>query len=164
MNAAAVMASAASLEQYLHDAIPLSRSMQVSVIEVTDERAILSAPLGPNINHLGTVFGGSACALATLAAWSLLHCRLQTQLPAVSLVLQSSAMHYLHPISAGFSAQAQLAPDASWELFMRTLQRRGRARIAVSSRLLAGEFEAGRFSGEFVALTQMPLRSIKPAG
>lgn len=163
MNAAAVMVSATGLEQYLHQAIPLSRAMQVSVVEVTDEQAILSAPLGPNINHLSTVFGGSACALATLSAWSLLHCRLQSHLPAVSLVLQSSSMHYLHPISGAFSAHAQLAPEASWELFLRTLQRRGRARIAVQSRLLTGELEAGLFSGEFVALAQSAPRSITRA-
>jgi thioesterase domain-containing protein len=156
MNAAAIMASAAGLEDYLHQAIPLSRSMHVTVVEVTEERAVLSAPLAPNVNHLGIVFGGSACTLATLSAWSLLHCRLQSLLPAVSLVLQGSSMQYLRPISSSFSAQAQLAPDANWELFLRTLRRRGRARISATAQLLAGEQLAGHFAGEFVALAAAP--------
>ena len=65
------------LEQYLHDHIPLSRAMQVTVISLAQDRVILSAPLAPNINHRDTVFGGSASAVAILAAWSLLHTRLQ---------------------------------------------------------------------------------------
>jgi len=152
VNAAALLASAEALEHYLHRAIPLSRAMQVTVIEVSDQRAVLSAPLGPNINHLGTAFGGSACTLATLAAWSLLHCRLQPLMPAASLVLQSSSMDYQRPISAGFSARARLAPDADWALFLRTLHRRGRARIAAVAEVRAGGEPAAAFIGEFVAL------------
>ena len=154
MNAAAVLASAEALEHYLHRAIPLSRAMQVTVLELTEERAVLSAPLGPNINHLGTAFGGSACTLATLAAWSLLHCRLQPLAPAASLVLQSSSMQHLRPIRSGFSAQAQLAPDADWQSFLHTLERRGRARIAAMAQLRANNELAGQFLGEFVALSE----------
>jgi thioesterase domain-containing protein len=61
------------LEEYLHGHIPLSRAMQVSVRELTDELVVLGAPLAPNMNHRSTVFGGSASALAILAAWSLLY-------------------------------------------------------------------------------------------
>lgn len=57
-----------ALEQYLHDHIPLSKAMQVSVLEASQERVILMAPLAPNINHTESVFGGSASAVATLAA------------------------------------------------------------------------------------------------
>ena len=64
------------LERYLHEHIPLSKAMGVSVLSVGEEAVTLRAPLAPNINHRETVFGGSASALAILAAWSLLHTRL----------------------------------------------------------------------------------------
>ncbi len=159
MNAAAVLDSAQGLEHYLHQAIPLSRAMRVRVLDISDECAVLSAPLEPNINHRGTVFGGSANTLATLAAWSLLHSRLQRRLPASSLVLQNSAIDYLRPMGTDFRAQAGLAPGADWELFQRTLERRGRARIAAIAQLLAGEEVAAQFSGEFVALLELPAGS-----
>jgi thioesterase domain-containing protein len=57
----------AELERYLHQHIPLSEAMQVSVVEVHPEHVVLSAPLAPNINHRETVFGGSASAVAILA-------------------------------------------------------------------------------------------------
>jgi thioesterase domain-containing protein len=159
MNAAAVLVSAEGLEHYLHQVIPLSRAMRVRVVGISDERAVLSAPLEPNVNHLGTVFGGSACTLATLAAWSLLRSRLQCRLPAASLLLQASSIDYLRPMSAEFQAQAELAPGADWALFQRTLERRGRARIGAVAQLLAGDEVAARFNGEFVALVEAPARS-----
>lgn len=65
------------LEQYLHEHIPLSKAMQVTVVSVAEAAVVLSAPLAPNINHRDTLFGGSALAIAILAAWSLLYTRLQ---------------------------------------------------------------------------------------
>jgi len=126
--------------------------MQVAVLELADDSVLLAAPLAPNVNHRGTVFGGSACTLAILAAWSLLYCRLEQRIPATSLVLQRNSMSYDRPIAGPFSAHAALPPQAPWPLFLRTLERRGTARISVSARLMCAEQEAGRFVGEFVAL------------
>ena len=80
------------LERYLHQHIPLSKAMQVSVVEVLPAGVVLSAPLAPNINHRDTVFGGSASALAILAAWSLLHTRLSGEGIASRLVIQRNTM------------------------------------------------------------------------
>lgn len=126
--------------------------MQVAVLELSENWVCLGAPLPPNVNHRGTVFGGSACALSTLAAWSLLYCRLTDQVPSTSVVLQRSSMSYQRPIAQAFSARASLAPGALWPEFLRTLQRRGKARISVGARLICAGEEAGVFEGEFVAL------------
>lgn len=62
------------LEQYLHEHIPLSRAMGVEVQEADWNGVTLRAPLAPNNNHRETVFGGSASAVAILAAWALFVC------------------------------------------------------------------------------------------
>ncbi|MFI4867062.1 MAG: YiiD C-terminal domain-containing protein [Steroidobacteraceae bacterium] len=140
-----------SLEQYLHQQIPLSRAMQVSAVDVTEESVQLSAPLAPNLNHRATVFGGSASALAILAAWSLLHVRLRASFPSVSIVIQRQSMSYSRPIHGTFVARAALVQPGEWPQFVRLLTRRGRARITVASTLdYAGE-EVGHFTGDFVA-------------
>jgi len=59
-------------ERFLHEQIPLTRAMGVRVRSWDGEKLWLSAPLEPNHNHLGTAFGGSLSALATLAGYSLL--------------------------------------------------------------------------------------------
>jgi thioesterase domain-containing protein len=145
--------SPAELERYLHEHIPLSRAMQLSVRRATDDEVVLTAPLAPNINHRETVFGGSASAVAILAAWSLLHLRLGEARSTSRLVIQRNTMDYRLPIRGDFVARSSLSDPAKWERFRRTLERKGRARIAVSSVLeYAGE-AAAYFEGEFVAVT-----------
>ena len=61
---------ATALQEYLHGRIPISAAMGVRVLAASPESVVLSAPIEPNVNHRETVFGGSAAAVATLAAWT----------------------------------------------------------------------------------------------
>jgi thioesterase domain-containing protein len=154
MAVAQALMSQHSLAQYLHQQIPLSRAMQVDALEVSEDSVRLSAPLVPNVNHRATVFGGSASALAILAAWSLLHVRLRGSFPQASIVIQRQSTSYNRPIQGTFSARAALAQPDDWPRFVRLLARRGKARISVTSTLeYAGE-QVGQFSGDFVAFDQ----------
>jgi thioesterase domain-containing protein len=141
------------IEHYLHEHIPLSSAMGVRVLSASREAVRLSAPLAPNINHRATVFGGSASAAAILAAWTLLYVRLQGEGIAARLVIQRNSMHYEKPMSDNFIAEARLPVDALWENFIKTLQRKGRARIQVVSRLECQGEKAGELQGEFVAFS-----------
>lgn len=141
------------LQAYLHEHIPLSRAMQVTVMEISGNSVTLAAPLGPNINHRGTVFGGSVSAVAILAAWSLLHMRLSAAGVDCRLVIQRNSMQYLKPVESEFTARSSMDDMATWEAFLRMLRRKGRARLTVRSVLESGGGKAGEFEGEFVALT-----------
>lgn len=125
--------------------------MGVQVQSATTEAVILSAPLEPNINHKSTVFGGSASALAILAAWSLLHLRLVREGLECEIVIQSNQMDYERPITGTFSATSSLAEPADWPMFLKTLTRKGRARIQIVSILTYQNNEVGRLAGKFVA-------------
>jgi thioesterase domain-containing protein len=140
------------LQQYLYDHIPLSKAMQVAVENISPENVVLSAPLPPNINHRNTLFGGSASAVAILAAWSLLHTRLNGEGIASRLVIQRNTMSYDSPIDGTFTAVSFLADSQEWPRFLRMLQRKGKARIAMRAELHFNEQVAGRLEGEFVAL------------
>lgn len=140
------------LEKYLHENIPISAHMQVSVRFSSTDLVVLSAPLGPNVNHQRTVFGGSASAVATLAAWSLLHLRLTAAGHRGDLVIQSNEMHYDRPMPGPFEAKASLADPAAWPAFLKLLARRKRGRIDARSDLIHDGAVAGRFEGRFVTL------------
>ncbi len=140
------------IQNYLHEHIPLSVAMQVQVEVATPEEVILGAPLEPNINHRSTVFGGSASALAILSAWSLLHIKLSAGGFQTRLVIQRNSMSYERAILGYFTARALSPGAAQWAAFTRMLERKGRARISVSSTLLYEGQEVGRFEGDFVAL------------
>lgn len=145
--------TAEALEDYLHRHIPLSKAMGLTALAVSDSEVVLQAPLAPNINHRETVFGGSAAALAILAAWSLVHCRLRGQGIDGRLIIQRNTMAYERPITGEFTATAALDPSADWQRFSQLLTRRGRARIGVAAVLGCAGLVAGRFSGDFVAFT-----------
>ena len=140
------------LEQYLHAHIPLSRAMGVSVVSVGASAVVLSAPLGPNINHRETVFGGSASALAILGAWALLQVRLRNEGIASRLVIQRNTMEYERPILGDFTARSSFEQPRQWQKFIPMLKRKGKARIAIVSVLEHAGEVVGRFTGEFVAL------------
>ncbi|WKB54411.1 YiiD C-terminal domain-containing protein [Eleftheria terrae] len=140
------------LERFLHAHIPLAKAMEVSVCAVAEDKVLLSAPLRPNINHHQTVFGGSACAVAILAGWSLVHTRLHAEGVAHDLVIHRNAMTYRSPITDDFTACASLPAPEAWEAFRERLARRGKARIEVVSQLEQGGRAAASLSGEFVAL------------
>jgi thioesterase domain-containing protein len=140
------------LERYLHQHIPLSRAMAVRVASIDAGAVVLQAPLGPNINHRETVFGGSASALAILAGWALLHLRLRAEGIAASLVIQRNTMEYERPITGDFMARASLPQPERWRQFTALLARRRKARITVSCVLEHAGGVVGSFSGEFVAL------------
>ena len=140
------------LERYLHAHIPLSKAMEVSVLEVQPQSITLSAPLAPNINHRNTVFGGSASAVAILAAWSLLHIYLTDEGIASRLVIQRNTMSYALPINGTFTAVAAMPSAEDWVRFLRIFKRKGKARITVASDLHFAGQVAGRLEGEFAAL------------
>lgn len=128
--------------------------MGVSVAQAGIDSVVLSAPLEPNINHKSTVFGGSASAVAILAAWSLLHLRLAGEGLHCEVVIQSNHMDYELPMKGTFTATSSLVDASAWPAFMKMLVRRKRARIAVKSVLTHGDAIAGRLSGSFVAFLQ----------
>ncbi len=141
------------LQQYLYEHIPLSRAMQVEVLQSSHDSVVLAAPLEPNINHQETVFGGSASAVAILAAWSLVQVRLKQAGIKNDLVIQRNTMEYASPISGAFTARSRIA-DGDWQAFMRMLARKGIGRISVASVLEFNGREAGSLQGEFVAFTE----------
>jgi thioesterase domain-containing protein len=145
------MESERSLEQYLHTHIPLSAAMRVSVCLASIESVVLSAPLEPNINHTSTVFGGSASAVAILAAWSLLHLRLVHEGHHCEIVIQSNQMDYDRPIRGAFIATSSLTDSVAWPAFLKMLTRRKRVRIGVQAVLSFGDAPGGRLDGSFVA-------------
>ncbi|MEM6820918.1 MAG: YiiD C-terminal domain-containing protein [Verrucomicrobiota bacterium] len=140
-----------ALEEYLHTHIPLSRAMQASVKQATSKQVVLFAPIAPNINHRETVFGGSASALAILAAWGLIHIRMKS-LPEykAQIVIQRNSIEYKRPILKDFEAICSAPSISVWSFFTRCLQKRGIGRLVLSSELTCEGQKVGSFEGSFV--------------
>jgi len=144
--------SAQSIQDYLHEHIPLSKAMGVEVRKADSSGVLLTAPLEPNINHRETVFGGSASSLAILAAWSVVHFGLQREDLTCRVVIQKNTMSYDRPMAGEFSAQCD-APDAeTWQRFVAMVKRKKMGRIALASTLMCNSEITGTMEGVFVAI------------
>ena len=135
---------------YFHQQIPITREMGVVVESFGADGLVLTAPLGPNHNHLGTAFGGSLAAVATLAGYGMLWLLLEER--DAHVVIKNSSLHYHHPVTGDIRAVCHPPPTGTLETFMRNFRKKGRARLHLRVTIS----EVGRicveFSGTFVAI------------
>lgn len=138
------------LQDYLDHAIPLVPQMGVRVVELNDDALVLAAPLAPNRNHIGTVFGGSLNALATLACWGLVWLALHGR--GAHIVIHEGRMKFARPATAEFSARCRLPDAADLQDLAAQFERRGRARIALTADVECRGQVVASFEGVFAAI------------
>ena len=140
------------LENYLHEDIPITKKMGIHVIYYDGNSIKLQAPIGLNLNHRKTAFGGSLASLGILSAWSVLHLKLKSDGLNCRLVIQKSSMEFLSPVDCDFEAHSSLPPKESWIKFHNTLVKRGKARIALHSKIITGGETSVVHDGHYVAI------------
>ena len=141
------------LQVFLHEQIPLTGAMELTVESCDTGHVHLSAPLAPNINHRQTVFGGSAASLAIASAWSMVYLRLSAECDQVPrIVIQRNTMNWTSPIHGEVQARCEAPDQETWDRLLKVLRRKGRGRIMLRSTLVADGAPAADFTGTFVAI------------
>ncbi len=141
--------AAATLQRLLHNEIPLSRAMGIRVTRYDGTSLQLAAPLGPNINHKATAFGGSLYSLAVLCGWGLLHLKLEEAGMHKHIVIQESSIRYVLPVAEDMLAECRM-DASSFEHCLRMLARHDRARIALHVSIEQDGYTAVAFEGRYV--------------
>jgi thioesterase domain-containing protein len=147
-----VPGDAQDIQQYLHEHIPLSQHLGARVLAAGFDAVHLVAPLGPNLNHRGTVFGGSLSALAILSGWTWLFVNLRDTGFDGRIVIQSNTMDYLAPAEGEFTARCRAPSEERWLHFRGMLGERGRARIELDADVTVGATLVATFHGRYVAM------------
>jgi thioesterase domain-containing protein len=137
-------------ELFLHEQIPLTRAMGVSVQSWDGQELRLRAPLEPNHNHLGTAFGGSLSALATLAGYSLLWLLLGDR--EAHIVIRESSLQYRHPVRGELIAVCRHPGGEAWQAFQAQFTSTGKARLTLQAAIVEDGRTCVEFEGTFVAL------------
>lgn len=148
----AITPAPADIERYLHEHIPLSQKIGVSVAAADASGVRLCAPFLPNINHFNTAFGGSVSALAILAGWTLVYVRLCPLALHRQIVIQRNAVEYLKPIQQDFCAFCPSPPEQDWQRLIQMLTRYSRGRITLKADVFSDEVRVGTFEGDYVAI------------
>ncbi|MFT5367841.1 MAG: thioesterase domain-containing protein [Candidatus Latescibacterota bacterium] len=138
---------------YLHDHIPLTAHMGVSVVGYDEKSVRISAPLEPNLNHRNTAFGGSLSTLGILAGWTLLHLRLKDAGIANRLVIQKSEMDFKRPAMGALEVVCSQTDLVEWNRFTKMIVEKEKSRITLVSEIYS--------SGEVVAVNEGIFVSLK---
>ncbi len=138
-------------EEFLHQQIPITRAMGVMVESYDETRFVLTAPLEVNHNHLGTAFGGSLSAIATLAGYGLLWLKLGDR--SAHIVIHNSSIRYRHPVRGTIRAICQSPDGAELAAFKSRFREKGRARIGLKVVIIDDDEVCVEFEGVYVALT-----------
>jgi thioesterase domain-containing protein len=143
----------ATLEQFLHAKIPLTAAMGLRVVQTGPHQLILEAPLEPNVNHLGSVFGGALHTLPTLACYAALWTLLVEGGVDGHVIVKESHANYRQPVRGTFRAVcARPSPGIAAE-FLDDLRRFRKARMDLESIVPGADGRnAVEFRGSFVAL------------
>lgn len=140
------------LAAYIREHIPLTRAMGLEVAAIDDAGLTLAAPLAPNVNDKGTVFGGSLAAALTLAGWGMTRLLLILNDLAGDVVVTDSAARYLAPAGGDFSVTCPWPEPALTEAFLAGLRQRGRARLEAACQARAGNRVVATCTGRYAAL------------
>ena|SRR5688572_32160400 len=135
-------------EQYFHQKIPITRAMGVRVVAQDESQFIVEAPVTLNSNHLGTGFGGSINAVATLAAYGLLW--LATRDSAVHVVVAESSIRFLRPVRETIRAICLRPEKEEWTAFETRFAEKGKARINLRVNVVEAGQTAAALAGTFV--------------
>ena len=138
-----------SLTELWANHIPLVSAMELEFRE-TDTGWYLEAPLNANRNHMGTGFGGSIAAIATLAGWT----QTWMVLPKpddVHIIIAKSSINYRKPAHGPLIGTSDLPSDEAIALFLHRLNKKGRASISLTTRVHSNDIEAATLVGKFAA-------------
>lgn len=137
-------------ERFLHDRIPLAAAMGVRIESYDSSGLTLTAPLEANHNHLGTAFGGSLAAVATLAGYALLWLELDDR--NSHIVIRSSRISYKHPVEGELRATC-IHPGASTiTRFKARFAKAGKASIPLKVVMGPADRPHVGFEGVYVAI------------
>ena len=136
-------------EQYFHQQIPITRAMGVRVVAHDESQFVVEAPVALNSNHLGTAFGGSINAVATLAAYGLLWLDLRE--PAAHVVVAESSIRFLRPVRETIRAICPRPDPNEWAAFQTRFAEKGKARLKLRVNVVEEGQTAAEFEGTFVS-------------
>lgn len=138
-------------EQFLHKKIPITKEMELSVIEFSPEKVKISAKLEPNLNHKGTAFGGSINSLMTVCGWAMVFANIKKIDEEAHIVVQKSSINYLLPIHNDFIAECSFEDEVGRERFFQTYSKFHKARIKLKVICNDEQNLLAEYHGQYVA-------------
>lgn len=142
------------LQGFLEASIPAVKDLRYQLEEVSDEKVAARAPLIENSNHMGTAFGGSLYSILVLTCYSWLYSKVTRSGLACRIVIQTGNINYLRPVDRTIESQCLAPNGAEWKKFLSVFEKKGRARLDLTSQVMVQGEPAAELVGTFVVFKQ----------
>ena len=143
------------LERTLAADLPLSKAMQLSVVDWDGRILSMRMPLEPNKNHQYSAFGGSLYALCTIVGWGTLFLMLAQEKLQGSVVIRRGNIRYHRPVVSQQIVAQGLPIDPEQQAYFYELMRsKGRSKLDLSSQIVDDQGPLVTFKGSFVVLPE----------
>lgn len=142
------------LEHLIFEKIPVTKHLHFRLHLDEHRLPILEVPLQPNINHLGTAFGGSLNMLCTIEGWGYVNLLLEDLKFKADILIQKSKMLFISPVEDDFYVTCRKPDQTKLNMFVTTFQRFGKARIPIMCYVHEKRRPdiAARFNGVYAAI------------
>lgn len=138
------------LQETLHQQIPLTMAMGVTVQEYAGQSLRLHATLKGNTNIHGAAFAGSLYSLASLAAWGLLYLRLLSEDLKPRIVIGESSIRYVREVRSDIVAEGTI-DAAEFARFFKELKNTGKSTCSLQTTISYDGKLAVNYTGSHVA-------------
>lgn len=138
-------------QQFLHHQIPITESMEISVLEFSPLKVKVLAKLEPNINHKSTAFGGSINCVMTVCGWALTFANIKDLDPEAHIVIRKSNINYLHPIKGDITAECTLTDNGRVERFLDMYTKHKKGILNLRVHCYDEDTILSEFEGQYVA-------------
>jgi thioesterase domain-containing protein len=146
--------TALEIENLLKSQIPISNHLGLHHFELGTQDLTFDLSLMPNVNHKGTLFGGSLYSASALACYGLFLSGLrQHNFSTNNIVISEGQMRYLAPVDRDAKLRAFWNSTTEQGQFFEGLSAKKKARVLMRAQGLVEEKICAEFSGLFVAKT-----------
>ncbi len=140
----------------IHQKIPLTKGMGLRVKASSTAKVEFAIPLRPNVNHVGTAFGGTILACQAVSCWGwLINFFEASDIQGAVVVLKRSTNSFKKPIVHNFTVTCRAPALAIRSKLLRDLTNKGRAQLKITSEAAN---HAATFVGEYVIVLPMKVR------
>ena len=139
------------LQKKLHNEIPLTKLMNITIKEYNEKELITTAPLNININDKGTAFGGSLSTMTIISSWSL--CWLISKelgFNSKNIVVIKNENSYKKPVTKDIVCYTQKPSQQEIATLKEKLQTKKSASIKINSIIIENNETCVEFQGYYV--------------
>lgn len=139
------------LEKKLHNEIPLTKLMELSIVSYDKNKLITKAPLNININDKGTAFGGSLSTMTTISAWSVaLLLSKELGVDNSNIVIINCETNFKRPVTKDIICETVVPSKDEIQILKEKLHLKNSGSIKISSQIVEDNNVCVVFNGTYV--------------